>query len=94
MSKTTARLLVAALVLLTTANWFYARRTKAAPQIVYGQAACKSYVPLSWGEYKGSSEHYGVVFEDSSGTLRFVTNVPCETTPQVALEIRRTEPPR
>jgi hypothetical protein len=42
---------------------------------------------------KGSSEHYGVVFQDSSGTLRFITNVPCEATPQIALEIRRGAPP-
>ena len=93
MSKTTARLLVVGVLILTAANWFYARKAKAAPQLVFGQPACKSYVPPNWGEYKGSSEHYGVVFEDSSGTLRFVTNVPCEATPQIALEIRRSAPP-
>jgi hypothetical protein len=93
MSKTTARLLVAAVLLLNLGNWVYARKTKAAAQITYGQPACKSFVPPSWGEYRGSSEHYGVVFEDKSGTIRFITNVPCETTPQVALEIRRGNPP-
>ena len=94
MSKTTARILVAAVLLLTAANWFYSR-AKAAPQpqIVYGQASCRSYVPPEWGEYKGSSDNYGVAFQDSSGTLRFITNVACEATPQVALEIRRGNPP-
>jgi hypothetical protein len=95
MSKTTARLLVVAVLLLSVANWFYARQAKAAPdpQIVYGQANCRSYVPPEWGEYKGSSDNYGVAFQDSSGTLRFITNVGCEATPQVALEIRRGNPP-
>lgn len=94
MSKTTARILVAAVLLLTAGNWFYSR-AKAAPQpqIVYGQANCRSYVPPEWGEYKGSSDNYGVAFLDSSGTLRFITNVACEATPQVALEIRRGNPP-
>jgi hypothetical protein len=52
MSKMTARLLVAAVLLLTAANWFYVRRARAAaakPQIVYGQANCRSYVPPEWG---------------------------------------------
>jgi hypothetical protein len=96
MSKMTARLLVAAVLLLTAANWFYVRRARAAaakPQIVYGQANCRSYVPPEWGDYKGSSDNYGVAFQDSSGTLRFITNVACEATPQVALEIRRGNPP-
>jgi hypothetical protein len=92
MSKKNARLLVVAIVLLTAANWFYARKVKAAPQLVFGQPACSSFVPPEWGEYKGSSEHYGVVFQDNSGTLRFITNVPCEATPQIALEIRRASP--
>lgn len=96
MSKTTARLLVAAVVLLTAANWFYARRVtaaaKTAPQSSFAQAACRSYVPPEWGEYKGSSSGFGVAFEDSSGTLRFVTNVACEGVPPVALMIQRGTP--
>jgi len=92
MSKRAARLLVAAVLLLTAANWFYARKAKAAPQLVLGQPTCRSYVPQEWGEYKGSSNGYGVAFEDSKGTLRFLTNVTCEAVPQVALEIRRGTP--
>jgi hypothetical protein len=34
----------------------------------------------------------GLAFEDSAGTLRFLTNIPCDGTPAVALEIRRTAP--
>ena len=62
MSEMTACLLVAAVLLLTAANWFYVRRARAAaakPQIVYGQANCRSYVPPEWGDYKGSSDNYG-----------------------------------
>jgi hypothetical protein len=91
MSKTAARLLIATVVLLTAANWFYARKAKAAPQQVF-QAQCRSFVPLEWGDYKGSSSGFGVAFQDSTGTIRFVTNVTCEGVPPVALEIRRTMP--
>jgi hypothetical protein len=92
MRKRNARLLILAIVLLTAGNWFHARKAKAASQLVFGQPACRSFVPPEWGDYKGSSEHYGVVFQANDGTLRFVTNVPCEATPQIALEIRRGSP--
>lgn len=93
MSRKSARILVVAVLLLTALNWLYARKARAAaPQTVFGQPACRSFVPPEWGDYKGSSEHYGVVFQANDGTLRFVTNVPCEATPQIALEIRRGSP--
>ena len=38
----------------------------------------------------GASTQSGFAFEDNAGTLRFVTNVPCDGTPVVALKIRRT----
>jgi hypothetical protein len=91
MSKTAARLLIAAVVLLTVANWFFARKTKAAPQQMF-QAQCRSFIPLEWGDFKGSSSGFGLAFQDSTGTLRFVTNATCEGVPPVALEIRRTMP--
>lgn len=91
MSKTAARLLVVAVLLLTAANWFYARKTKAAPQQMF-QAQCRSFVPLEWGDYKDSSSGFGLAFQDSTGTIRFITNATCEGVPQVALEIRRTTP--
>lgn len=94
MSKITQRLLIAVIVSLLASNWFLARKATAKSQIVgYGQPACTTYVPTSWGEYTGSSEHYGIVFKDNAGTLRFLTNIPCETTPQIALQVKRSNPP-
>jgi hypothetical protein len=88
--------LIAAVVLLTAANWFYTRRAtaaaKAARQSSFTQATCRSYVPQQWGEYKGSSSGFDVAFEDSSGPLRFVTNVACECVPPIALMIQRGTP--
>jgi hypothetical protein len=91
MRKTASRLLIAAILLLTAANWFYARKAKAAPRQLF-QAQCRSFVPLEWGDYKGSSSGFGLAFQDSTGTIRFVTNATCEGVPPVALEIRRTMP--
>jgi hypothetical protein len=51
---------------------------------------CVSIVPKAWGQYRGGSAQSGLSFEDSNGTLRFVTNLPCGAVPIVALEIRRT----
>jgi hypothetical protein len=51
---------------------------------------CVSIVPKAWGQYRGGSAQSGLSFEDSNGTLRFVTNLPCGSVPTVALEIRRT----
>lgn len=53
-------------------------------------AHCVVNVPREWGEYV-SADRYGVSFKDESGTLRFVTQLPCglDVTPHVALEIRR-----
>jgi len=93
MDKLKFRLAIAVILILVASNWFYARKAKAAPQITYGQPACTSYVPTNWGQLKGSSDNYGVIFEDSSGTLRFITGVPCGAYPQVSLEIRRGAPP-
>jgi len=78
------------LLLLVTAA-FNVGNSKAVPQITYGYT-CVSYVPASWGQYKGGNQQSGLAFEDNTGTLRFVTNLPCDSTPQPALEIRRTAP--
>jgi hypothetical protein len=51
---------------------------------------CVASVPRSWGTFRGSSAQSGLAFEDSAGTLRFLTNIPCDGAPVVALEIRRT----
>jgi len=65
------------------------RITKANSQTTYGYT-CVSYVPLEWGEFKGGNQQSGLAFQDRAGTLRFVTNLPCDATAQPALEIRRT----
>jgi len=77
------------LVIFLTVS-FSARRTKAAPQDVFPQAACVAYVPQSWGDYKGGSQQSGLAFQDKTGTLRFLTSLPCGGIPLVALEIRRS----
>jgi len=63
--------------------------TKVAAQI---QTPCVAYIPAEWGTYKGASASYGLGFEDSEGTLRFVNQVPCSglhQAPTLALELRR-----
>ena len=92
MSKTTGRMFVVVIALLLVSNWFYARKAKASPQSGFPQPACRTYVPISWGEYVGAAKDYGIVFKDNSGTLRFVNSVPCEAIPLVSLEIRRGNP--
>jgi hypothetical protein len=56
------------------------------------QVPCVAYIPADWGEYKGASASYGLGFEDSEGTVRFVNQVPCSglhQPPILALELRR-----
>lgn len=68
---------------------FPAQTTKASPQEIIG--LCVSSVPKEWGQFRGGSEQTGLAFEDSQGTLRFITSFPCNgVTPPVAMEVRRT----
>jgi hypothetical protein len=67
------------------------RQAAAAPAQDSSMPVCEATVPLSWGDYKGGSQQSGLAFEDKNGTLRFVTAIPCNGTPQVALEIRRIQ---
>jgi hypothetical protein len=53
---------------------------------------CVASVPRSWGTFRGASTQSGLAFEDTAGTLRFLTNIPCDGSPVAALEIRRTAP--
>lgn len=81
---------------LAVSLWFLSaaldRRTATAnSQTTYGYT-CVSYIPAEWGEFKGGNQQSGLAFQDHSGTLRFVTNLPCDATPQPALEIRRSAP--
>ena len=61
------------------------------PASAQAMARCKVSVPESWGEFVGASDSYGLAFKDSSGTLRFVRQLPCglESTPSVAVEVGR-----
>jgi hypothetical protein len=77
------------LLLIVFSVLLYARRAKAAPQDGFPRAACVTYVPQAWGDYKGGSQQSGLAFQDRAGTLRFLTSLPCGGVPIVALEIRR-----
>ncbi len=82
-------LLVALLMFLASGGYFLGMR--ATPAAAQGMARCKVSVPQSWGEYVGTSDSYGLAFKDSSGTLRFVRQLPCglDSTPAVTLEVQR-----
>ena len=67
----------------------YAATPKASnPQI--WTPGCVASVPKSWGTFRGASSQSGLAFEDSAGTIRFLTNIPCGDVPVVSLEIHRT----
>ncbi|HEY2351921.1 MAG TPA: hypothetical protein VGH83_05390 [Candidatus Acidoferrum sp.] len=74
--------------LLVCLKAYAATPKKPAQQVVW--PSCVATIPKSWGAFRGGSTQAGLAFEDSAGTLRFVTNVPCDGAPVVALEIRRT----
>ena len=82
-------IVVVVVLILVIVKLFCAEKTKAAGQNAFG--VCVSQVPQAWGQFKGGSQQTGLAFEDTHGTLRFITNFPCNSaTPTVALEIRRT----
>jgi hypothetical protein len=60
------------------------------PQPQVWTPGCVATVPKSWGTFRGASTQSGLAFEDSSGTIRFLTNIPCDGIPSVSLEIHRT----
>jgi len=77
--------LICAFLLIASSN----RPVKVAAQI---QVPCVAYIPADWGAYKGASASYGLGFEDSEGTVRFVNQIPCSglhQAPTLALELRR-----
>jgi hypothetical protein len=84
----TAMVIALAIVTLVSLKMYAATPKKPVPQV--WTPGCVASVPKSWGAYKGGSAQSGLAFEDSAGTLRFLTNIPCDGTPAVALEIRRT----
>jgi hypothetical protein len=60
------------------------------PQPQVWTPGCIASVPKSWGTFRGASTQSGLAFEDSTGTIRFLTNIPCDGIPSVSLEIHRT----
>ena len=73
----------------------YAANAKkpSSPQPQVWTPGCIASVPRSWGTFRGASTQSGLAFEDSTGTIRFLTNIPCDGIPSVSLEIHRTANP-
>lgn len=90
MKKRTAIAIAAALAVVTLVSFKLYAATGKSPSPQVWTPGCVSAVPKAWGTFKGGSAQSGLAFEDSAGTLRFLTNIPCNGTPTVALEIRRT----
>lgn len=70
------------------------RQATASSPEEFPQANCVMTVPSSWGEFKGATREFGMVFEDRAGNLRFIGDVGCQIsgtqpTPIVSLEVRR-----
>jgi hypothetical protein len=89
-STTAKRIAILCATTLLAAAFLATRKTSADPQGLSYGSTCVSYVPQAWGEFKGGSSQSGLAFQDSKGTIRFVTNATCDGTPTPALEIRRT----
>ena len=89
MKNRIVKVLLVVLIVVGAKLWFFpTKRAQAAPQEVFG--ACVANIPQEWGEFVGGSEQSGIAFRDKQGTLRFITNFPCNgTIPLVALEVRR-----
>jgi hypothetical protein len=85
---TAVMIIILVIVVLVSLKAYAAAPAKPAAQL--WTPGCVSSVPRSWGQFKGGSAQSGLAFEDSAGTLRFLTNIPCGATPLVSLEIRRT----
>jgi hypothetical protein len=86
-SKVTTLAIIALLALIVLRLYTTKAATRPAQ---FWTPGCVATIPKSWGEFKGGDAQSGLAFEDNAGTLRFMTNVPCGGTPQVALEVRRS----
>ena len=90
MKKRTAIAIAVALAMVTLVSLKLFASAPKSPLPQVWTPGCVSAVPKAWGTFKGGSAQSGLAFEDSAGTLRFLTNIPCNGAPAVALEIRRT----
>jgi hypothetical protein len=86
--KTIAIAVVIAIVALLSLK-VHAASSKPQPQIF--APGCIASVPKAWGTFRGASTQSGLAFEDANGTIRFLTNIPCQGVPNVSLEIHRTD---
>jgi hypothetical protein len=86
--KAIAVVLIVAIIALISLK-MRAESPKPEPQIF--APGCVASVPKSWGTFRGASTQSGLAFEDASGTIRFLTNIPCQGVPSVSLEIHRTD---
>ena len=88
LSKTSTLAIIALLALIACRLY----TTKAAPTPAqFWTPGCVATIPKAWGQFKGGDAQSGLAFEDNTGTLRFLTNIPCGGTPLVALEVRRSD---
>ena len=85
--KTIAIAMVIAIIALLSFK-VHAASSKPQPQIF--APGCIASVPKAWGTFRGASTQSGLAFEDANGTIRFLTNIPCQGVPNVSLEIHRT----
>ena len=88
--KTIALVLIVAIVALISLK---ARAASPKPEPQIFAPGCIANVPKAWGTFRGASTQSGLAFEDANGTIRFLTNIPCQGTPSVSLEIHRTANP-
>lgn len=86
--KTIAIVLITAIVALVSLK---VRAASLKPQPQVFAPGCVASVPKAWGTFRGASTQSGLAFEDANGTIRFLTNIPCQGVPSVSLEIHRTD---
>jgi len=85
---------IAALVTLVLVSAIGGYQVKAHAQQDF-PPPCTVVVPAEWGKYRGNAVGSGLVFEDKSGTLRIIAQLPCTLDgtpngpPRVLAEIRR-----
>ena len=86
--KTIAIAVVIAIVALLSLK---VRAASSRPQPQIFAPGCIANVPKAWGTFRGASTQSGLAFEDANGTIRFLTNIPCQGVPNVSLEIHRSD---
>ena len=85
---------IAALVTLVLVSAIGGYQVKAHAQQDF-PPPCTVVVPAEWGKYRGNAVGSGLVFEDKSGTLRIIAQLPCTLDgtpngpPRVLAEVRR-----